>query len=240
LEAFLEMKPDAAWEGKLAKVERYVQRTPSDGEPASQRTEAYLGYDDKNFYVIFICFDNEPQKIRARLSRREDILDDDEVEIMLDTFHDHRRAYAFISNPAGVQSDAIWTEGQNFDFSFDTVWDSASKQTEQGFVVWMAIPFRSLRFASNDPQTWGILLNRDIRRNNEQTFWPQYSSRIQGRLNQEGDANGLERISPGHNLQFIPTGFSARSGDSISAMPATRPTPAQLHPGGWGWMPRWS
>jgi hypothetical protein len=207
LEAFLEMKPDAAWEGKLAKVDRFLQRTPSDGEPASQHTEAYLGYDDKNLYAIFICFDSEPQKIRARLSRREDIADDDEVEIMLDTFHDHRRAYAFLVNPAGVQSDAIWTEGQNFDFSFDTVWDSASKMTDQGFIVWMAIPFRSLRFASNDPQTWGILLNRDIRRNNEQTFWPQYSSRVQGRLNQEGDANGLERISPGHNLQLIPYGI---------------------------------
>jgi len=207
LEDFLEMKPSPAWEDKLAKIDRFTQRTPSDGQPVSQRTEAYLGYDDKNLYAIFICFDSEPGKIRARLSRREDVFDDDSVELMLDTFHDHRRAYAFFSNPLAVQADALWTEGQEWDFSFDTVFNTEAKLTPEGFVVKMAIPFRSLRFASNDPQTWGILLDRDVRRNNESSFWPWYSSRIAGRLNQEGDATGLENISPGHNFQLIPYGI---------------------------------
>ncbi len=95
----------------------------------------------------------------------------------------------------------------NFDPSFDTVWNSAGKLTDRGYVVWIAIPFRSLRFASSDPKTWGIFLNRGIPRNNEDTFWPPYSSRVQGRLNQEGTATGLDRISPGRNLQFIPYGI---------------------------------
>jgi uncharacterized protein DUF5916 len=204
---FLEMKPSASWDGKLVKIDQFVQRVPSDGEAVSQRTDAYLGYDDKNLYAIFICFDNQPHHIRARLSRREDVFDDDTVELMLDTFHDHRRAYAFFSNAWGVQADALWTEGQEFDMSFDTVFDTEAKITPQGFVVKMSIPFRSLRFASNDPQTWGILLNRNILRNNESSFWPQYSSRISGRLNQEADAAGLENISPGHNFQLIPYGI---------------------------------
>src|ERR1700730_5320922 len=174
LEDFLGMKPSPAWEGKLAKVDRFIQRTPSDGQPVSQRTEAYLGYDDKNLYAIFICFDSEPRKVRARLSRREDVFDDDTVELMLDTFHDRRRAYAFFSNALAVQADALWTEGQESDFSFDTVFNTEAKLTAEGFVVKMAIPFRSLRFASNDPQTWGILLDRDVRRNNESSFWPRY------------------------------------------------------------------
>ena len=212
LDEFLNMEPPERWRGKLAKVDHFVQRVPSDGAPVSQRTEAYLGYDDKNLYVIFVCFDSEPQKLRARLSRREDIFDDDTVEIILDTFHDHRHAYAFNVNALGVQADALWTEGpgqgnDNFDPSFDTVWDSAGKLTGRGYVVWMAIPFRSLRFTSADPKTWGIFLNRGIPRNNEDTFWPPYSTRIQGRLNQEGDATGLEKISPGRNLQFIPYGI---------------------------------
>ena len=212
LEEFLNMEVPANWQGKLAKVDRFTQRVPSDGAPVSQRTEAYLGYDDKNLYAIFICFDTEPQKLRARLSRREDIFDDDTVEIMLDTFHDHRHAYAFNVNPLGVQQDALWTEGpgsgnDNFDQSFDTVWNSAGKLTDRGFVVWIAIPFRSLRFASADPKTWGIFLNRGIPRNNEDTFWPPYSSRMQGRLNQEGTATGLDKISPGRNLQIIPYGI---------------------------------
>jgi hypothetical protein len=212
LEEFLTMEPAPYWQGKLAKVDRFTQRVPSDGAPASQRTEAYLGYDDKNLYTIFICFDSEPQKLRARLSRREDIFDDDTVEIILDTFHDHRHAYAFNVNPLGVQQDALWTEGpgtgnDNFDPSFDTVWNSAGKVTDRGYVVWIAIPFRSLRFASSDPQTWGIFLNRGIPRNNEDTFWPPYSTRIQGRLNQEASATGLEQISPGRNIQLIPYGL---------------------------------
>src|SRR2546422_11734110 len=128
------MKPSPAWEGKLAKISQFTQRFPSDGSPSSQRTDAYLGYDSKNLYVIFVCFDNQPQKLRARLSRREDLQDDDSVEIMLDTFHDHRRAYAFLSNAYGIQADALWTEGQDFDFSFDTVWDSEGKITNQGYV----------------------------------------------------------------------------------------------------------
>ena len=212
LEEFLTMEPAPYWRDKLAKVDRFTQRVPSDGAPASQRTEAYLGYDDKNLYTIFICFDSEPQKLRARLSRREDIFDDDTVEIILDTFHDHRHAYAFNVNALGVQADSLWTEGpgtgnDNFDPSFDTVWNSAGKVTDHGYVVWIAIPFRSLRFASADPKDWGIFLNRGIPRNNEDTFWPPYSTRVQGRLNQEGTATGLEKISPGRNIQLIPYGL---------------------------------
>jgi hypothetical protein len=207
LEDFLEMKPSPAFEGKLASVSGLIQRIPTDGAPSTQKTVVYLGYDAKNLYAVFVAFDSEPGKIRARLSRREDIFDDDTVEIMLDTFHDHRRAYSFLVNPLGVQADALWTEGENFDFSFDTIWESQAKLTRQGYVVWIAIPFRSLRFASNDPQTWGIILNRGLPRTNEDTFWPRYSSRIQGRLNQEGAATGLSAISPGRNLQFIPYGI---------------------------------
>jgi hypothetical protein len=226
LEEFLNMEPPPRWKGKLAKVDRFTQRIPSDGAPVSQRTEAYLGYDDKYLYTIFICFDSEPKKMRARLSRREDIFDDDTVEIILDTFHDHRHAYAFNVNPLGVQQDAIWTEGQDFDQSFDTVWNSAGKLTDRGYVVWIAIPFRSLRFSNSDPQTWGILLNRGLPRNNEDTFWPPYSTRIQGRLNQEGTATGMEHISPGRNLQFIPYGIF-RSFKELDLTDPNHPTYSQ-------------
>ena len=77
IEDFLDMEPSPAWKDKLAKAEQFRQRIPSDGAPVSERTEVYLGYDAKNLYAIFICFDREPQQLRARLSRREDIFDDD-------------------------------------------------------------------------------------------------------------------------------------------------------------------
>jgi len=228
LEDFVEMKPSPAFEGKLASVSGLIQRVPTDGAPSTQRTDVYLGYDSKNLYAIFVAFDTEPSKIRARLSRREDIFDDDSVEIMLDTFHDHRRAYSFLVNPMGVQADALWTEDVGFDFSFDTIWESKAKLTERGYLVWMAIPFRSLRFASNDPQTWGIILNRGLPRSNEDTFWPPYSSRIQGRLNQEGAVTGLSSISPGRNLQFIPYGIF-RSFRELDLRDPNRPVFDQRH-----------
>src|SRR6202040_630175 len=155
LEDFLSMAPGTVSTSQMVKVTGFIQRNPHNGDRASQRTEAYLGYDERNLYAVFVCFD-DPAKVRARMSRREDIFDDDTVEIMLDTFHDRRRAYAFQTTPLGVQWDAIWTETPhedntgsiaNFDPSFDTVWDSKGTLTNQGYVVWMAIPFKSLRFS---------------------------------------------------------------------------------------------
>ncbi len=211
LEDFPEMKPEGEIALQMAKVTGFVQRNPHDGEKISEETAAYLGYDQKNLYIVFVCYD-DPRKVRARMSSREDIYDDDEVEIMLDTFHDRRRAYAFQTTPLGVQWDAIWTEATreeingNFDTSFDTVWDSRGKVTSRGFVVWMAIPFKSLRFPATKQQEWGIILYRGIVRKNEDAFWPQVSYKVEGRLGQAATLYGLEGISPGRSIELIPYG----------------------------------
>ena len=208
------MHPKGAVAMQMRKVTGFIQRNPHDGAPASQPTEAYLGYDDQNLYAVFICFD-EPGKVRARLSRREDIFDDDTVEIIVDTFHDRRRAYVFQATPMGVQWDAIWTEiphpdsdGNltNFDSSFDTVWDTKGKVTPRGYVVWMSIPFKSLRFSSAPKQEWGLILYRGIVRENEDDFWPQVSRKVDGRLEQAATADGLQKISSGRNIQLNPYG----------------------------------
>jgi hypothetical protein len=211
LEDFLEMKPEGDIAERMAKVSSFVQRNPYDGARVSEETAAYLGYDQKNLYVVFVCFD-DPKKVRARMSRREDIYDDDNVEVMLDTFHDRRRAYAFQTTPLGVQWDAIWTEATreevsgNFDTSFDTVWDSRGKVTSRGYVVWIAIPFKSLRFPAAKEQEWGIILYRGIFRKNEDSFWPQISYKVAGRLGQAAILQGLEGISPGRSVELIPYG----------------------------------
>ena len=206
LDDFAEMQPNGEMSGRLARIERFVQREPADGQPASQRTEVYLGYDEKNLYVIFVCFDQEPQKIRARLTARERITGDDLVEVWLDTFADQRRGYIFAANPLGIQWDGLFTEAQQFDDSFDTLWHSRGRLTDSGYVVWMAIPFRSLRFSDSPRQTWGVLLNRIVSRASESSFWPRVSSRIEGFFNQAARLEGMEKISPGRNVQLIPYG----------------------------------
>ncbi len=208
LEAFLDMHPGGEVEAQMARVDGFVQREPEDGKPASQKTDVYLGYDRDNLYVVFVAFDDEPHKMRASLPQRENVFGDETVEIQLDTYLDQRQAFSFLTNPFGVQWDAMWIEGQGFDGSFDTVWHSTGRLTESGYVVWMAIPFKSLRFAPLAQQEWGVLLVRDIPRNNETSFWPPVSSRLEGRLNQAGRLTGLADISPGRNIQFIPYGTS--------------------------------
>ncbi len=193
-----------------ARVTGFIQREPKDGEPISQETTVYLSYDDKNFYAVFVCKD-EPDKVRAHLVKREAIFGDDVVGLLLDTYHDRRRAYEFLVNPLGIQLDGIATEGQEDDFSFDTLWHSEGKVTSFGFVVWMAIPFRSLRFTSDDVQTWGIALGRIIPRTNEEAFWPRITRSITGFAQQMATLEGIEQISPGRNIQIIPYGFFARA-----------------------------
>src|SRR5258706_6228889 len=216
LEAFREMKPSPEWEGKLAKVADFVQRDPKDGAPPFSRTNVYMGYDDKNFYAIFVCFDDQPNTVRSRLARRDNIgPEDDEIQIYLDTFNDHRRSYGFMTNPRGIQFDYLWTEQNGYDQSWDTVWDSKGERTPQGWLGMFIIPFKSMRFPRTPTQTSGLLLQRIVPRTNENLFWPKNTKSISGRLNQEGTMTGLENISPGRNLQLIPyvAGRSFRAPD---------------------------
>ncbi len=70
LEDFAGMEAGSAMAQKMVRADHFMQNQPKDGQPASQPTEAYLGYDDKNIYVVFVCFDSEPNKIRAHMTRR--------------------------------------------------------------------------------------------------------------------------------------------------------------------------
>ena len=201
----------------MLKVTGFIAREPADGAEPTQNTDVYLAYDNHNLYAVFLCWDKEPDKIRARMTRREDIFSDDSAEIMIDTFNDARRGYTFAANPLGIQWDALWTEGSigsgrpadfsGFDDSFDTVWRSEGRLTGQGYMVLMAIPLKSLRFSNADEQQWRIILNRSIPRTNENLFWPRITNRVQGRFNQAAAVSGLDHISPGRNIQLIPYGL---------------------------------
>ncbi|MBI3668641.1 MAG: carbohydrate binding family 9 domain-containing protein [Acidobacteria bacterium] len=206
LEDFLKGSPREA----EAIITDFRQYQPGDGIPLSQKTTAYLSYDDRNLYVAFVCED-EPGKMRARMAKREDVFSDDAVGVYLDAFHDHHRAYFFYVNPLGIQTDGIQTEGQGGDVSFDTLWYSEGRLTPWGYVAWMAIPFKSLRFPNAPKQTWGIALTRTIVRTNEVSFWPYVTKRAEGLVQQFATLEGLEHISPGRNVQLIPYGVFARA-----------------------------
>ena len=187
----------------MVRVSDLVQNAPKDGEPVSLPTSVYLGHDDTNLYVGFVCKD-DPAKLRARVTRRDEIFGDEGVQVFLDTFHDRQRAYVFAANPFGVQLDGITTEGQGFDFNFDTLWYTEGRLTEDGYAVLMTIPFKSLRFATGPSQVWGISVSRIIPRLNEFTYGPHVTDRREGFVPQFGTMEISEEIAPSRNYQLIP------------------------------------
>lgn len=110
LSEFLAMELDEAPHG-MARIEGLLARTPRDGEPISERTVVYLGYDDEQIHAVFVCFDRSPEGVRAHLWGRDRLPDsDDSIALHLDTFRDLKHAYGFQANPYGVQQDGTWTE----------------------------------------------------------------------------------------------------------------------------------
>ena len=220
LEDFLEHH---AREAELT-VTDFRQNTPGDGTPATESTTAYLSYDEKNLYAVFVCLD-EAGAVRAHLSKREASDQDDGVGLLLDTFRDFHRAYFFFSNPLGVQTDAIYTEGQGYDFSFDTLWGNAGRVTNDGYIVFFSIPFKSLRFSNVPEQTWGLALYRVILRKSEYDYWPYVTQRVEGLTQQFAPVGGLEHVSPGRNIQLIPYGLLANNHFLNQPIPAIPPNP---------------
>src|SRR5712664_4262275 len=220
LEDFLENQPR---ESELT-VTDFRQNSPGDGAPATEPTTAYLSYDDKNLYVVFVCQD-ESGAVRAHLSRREGSDQDDGVGVLLDTFRDFHRAYFFFSNPLGVQTDAIYTEGQGYDFSFDTLWGNSGRVTKDGYIVFFSIPFKSLRFSHGPEQTWGVALYRTILRKSEYDYWPYVTQRVEGLTQQFAPVGDLDNVSPGRNIQFIPYGLLANDHFLNQPNPLSAATP---------------
>lgn len=207
LSDFLTMPVSSKAAKEMLRISNFIERYPQEGRPVTEPTVAYLGYTHKYFYAAFVCKDKRTGLIRAHMLARDGLGDDDFVQVMLDTFDDQRRAFVFSSNALGIQADALYSEQNGTDSSFDTVWDTWGKRTPFGYVVLMRIPFASLYFAKAAPgqeRRWGIILQRNISHANESAYWPQSRHRIAGLLTQDMAAYGFGDIEHGQNLQFEP------------------------------------
>ena len=155
---FADMQPSTSLAKSMNKAENFVQREPYPGEPSAQHTEAYIGYDDESLYVVFLAFDENPELIRSNMAARENIYQDDHVGFLVDTFNNQRSAFAFYSNSRGIQLDMRWAEGSGrragFDRTFDAVWFSEGELTDQGYMVLITVPMKSLRFNESDEHQW--------------------------------------------------------------------------------------
>lgn len=200
------------WE-KATKTELFYQKDPQENDKPTERTEVYLTFDKENFYVAFHAFDSTPSAIRAPISKRDSIGNDDYVSIWLDTYDDRRRTYAFRFNPLGIQEDGIFTQADVGNLSWDGILESKGNLTRDGYVVEAKIPFKTLRYQINREKNWGLHLFRWIARKAERSTWAKTSLANQNLFLQMGTLTGIDDIFSGRTLDIIPTVTLSNTGE---------------------------
>jgi hypothetical protein len=218
---------DSAWIG-LSPASGFWQVQPDDGEPATQETEVYVGFTDDALYIGVIAYDDDPDAILVTDSRRDsDLADTDSFQVVIDGLRDGQNGFVFGTNPAGIEYDGqVTREGSGgaldsgsggFNLNWDGTWDVAAEISETGWSAEMRIPFRTLRYARGETQVWGINFQRNIRRNNEISYWaPLSRQRNLYRVSEAGSVTGIVPPSQ-RNLKISPyvLGSTSRGGDLV-------------------------
>jgi hypothetical protein len=204
------------WEQEALKIDGFLQFNPVEKGTPSQKTEAYIGYDQKNLYIAFRCYDTDPKKIRASVTKRDNVIEDDWILVFLDTYNEKRRAFTFIINPLGIPLDGMRIEeggNTDIDSSWDTVFQSEGRVDEEGYTVEMAIPFKSIRFPDVEKKVWGVTLARTIARTGEIIIWPEMSRDKPGLLTQAQEMMIYGEVEKGKNFELMPFATSLKTKD---------------------------
>lgn len=183
----------------------FRQSLPSEGEPATQRTEVRFLFDDEALYVGARMFDDlGAAGVRSRLVRRDRQTDTDLLTIVFDTFHDHLGRTQFTVNPAGVRGDAYGPGNAGLDDTWDPVWQAATRTDSLGWTAELRIPFNQLRFPRDSMQTWGLQVVRFVSRLNERSHWAWWPNNEVGGPPRYGHLEGLVIASSPARLELLP------------------------------------
>jgi hypothetical protein len=198
---------DAVWQQAVLLTELH-QAVPEEGGTPSEKTDVRVVYDDSALYVAFYAYEANPgRSTRTMMRYRWDTIWqlDDVVRFSLDTFHDHRRGYAFSFNAFGTKQDSQLDNGLWLS-DWDEVWDVRTRLQDDGWSAEVRIPFRILRFPEGtQPQVWGLQIHRLIQRGNETIQWaPEPPNFGLSRLEYAGHLEGISGIRPARNVQIIP------------------------------------
>ncbi len=157
---------------RIPAVSDFIQQEPLEGEPATERTDLWVFFDDENIYVSGRNWDSHPERIMANEMRRDhrNINQNQTFTVVLDTFYDRRNGFFFQTNPLGALRDQAVTDERNPNNDWNTVWDVKTARFDEGWMVEMVIPFKSLRYKEGREQVWGINVRRSIRWKNETSF----------------------------------------------------------------------
>ena len=182
----------------------FIQRSPNEGKEPSQATAFKILYDDSNIYVAVRAYDKEPEQIERRMSRRDDI-EGDWIEIHLDSYFDHRTAFGFMVNAAGVKGDfVISNDGDNYDDTWDPIWYVETDTDELGWTAEMRIPLSQLRFGKKVNQIWGLQVERSLFRKQETSQWQLIPQKASGWVHMFGELHGIKGIKGQRQVELTP------------------------------------
>jgi hypothetical protein len=180
---------EASWT-HAATLTGFSEYTPVDGRPAEDSTEVLVWYSGTAIYFGIRAYETHGA-VHATLADRDRIGTDDYVQVLLDTFDDHRQALVFGVNPLGVQSDGTLTETQGgsrdtVDRSADFVYQSKGRVTDTGYEVEIRIPFKSIRYQQADA--------RQEQHSGHQQTWTAARRAAASFLAQSGSLTGLSDL----------------------------------------------
>ena len=199
----------------------FIQTVPNEGAPATERTDAWVAYDDTTVYLSCRCWDSAPPEAWTANEYRRDtsqLRQNDMFGALLDTFHDRRNGFNFYTNPLGARADQVVSNEGNPNADWNPVWFVRTGRFEGGWTVEMAIPFRSIRYVSGPGQTWGLQVRRAIRRKNEWThltFVPAATGGVSGIFRASAAATlvGLDLPPAARNVELKPYAISRITSD---------------------------
>ena len=215
---------------QAAVLTEFVQASPSDGAPASEATEVFVGYDRDHLFFGFHATYEDPSIMRASRVDRDEATADDLFSVYLDPFLDQLRAYRFDVNAYGVQGDGVLNAGGGFvraanragaeipaaDRSWNALFESAGQIVADGYTAEIAIPLKSIRYPQRpegESHQWGLQIIREIRsKDQEVVTWAPMSRDQPSFYSQMGVLDGMTGLSSTHNIEFLPTLTAIRYG----------------------------
>jgi hypothetical protein len=194
---------EAGWNAAIP-VSSFTQREPEEGQPATERTEVRILYDDDALYVGARLYDSKPDSIRAQLARRDRVSNSDRFLVFLDCYHDRRTGFYFGINAAGTLYDGtLYNDDWDSD-TWDGVWDGKVARDSAGWSAELRIPYSQLRFQRQKANRWGINFKREIARRNERAYLVTTPSNGSGFVSRFVDLVGVEQVSPPRRLEILP------------------------------------
>jgi hypothetical protein len=209
----------------IAPIDQFTQQEPIENAPASEKTEAWIFFDSEHLYISTRNWDSQPGRMVANELRKDsnNLLQNEQITVTLDTFHDRRNGFLFLVSALGGLLDESFFDERNASRDWNTVWDARTARFDAGWDMEMVIPFKSLRYPPGAGHVWGIQINRIIRHKNERTWLspvPQSMGALAvWRVSQAANLIGLETPPLSKKLEIKPYGIAGVATDR-TARPA--------------------